>query len=105
MIVINVFFHIKKEQRDAYLAAMDVLVSHSQKEAGLSFTTCSLIQKMTLDLSSSKTGKMRQLSLLIMKVPTSKHLLVRLNNFLLKISVLWSVHKNKLGTYKKVSTS
>ena len=37
MIVINVFFHIKKEQRDAYLAAMDVLVSHSQKEAGAQF--------------------------------------------------------------------
>lgn len=37
VIVINVFFHIKKEQRAAYLKAMDELVSHSKTEEGAIF--------------------------------------------------------------------
>lgn len=37
MIVINVFFHIKKEQKTAYLKAMDELVTQSNKEEGAIF--------------------------------------------------------------------
>lgn len=37
VIVINVFFHIKQEQKAAYLTAMDELVSQSNKEEGAIF--------------------------------------------------------------------
>lgn len=37
MIVINVFFHIKPEQKSAYLKAMDELVSASKTEKGAIF--------------------------------------------------------------------
>ena len=37
MIVINVFFHIKQEQKTAYLKAMNELVNHSKTEEGAIF--------------------------------------------------------------------
>lgn len=37
MIVINVFFHIKPEQKSAYLKAMDELVNESKTEKGAIF--------------------------------------------------------------------
>ena len=37
MIVINVFFHIKQEQKTAYLKAMNELVNQSKTEEGAIF--------------------------------------------------------------------
>lgn len=81
MIVINVFFHIKQEQKAAYLTAMDELVSQSNKEEGAIFYNLFSDPKDDTRYIIVENWQVKQPFQLITKPLILKHLLAKLIHF------------------------